>query len=62
MGAFAVVFAFTVGLMPTGDFSSGEAVFYVVGVLLGTFLLSVPPLIFLKMKKPGWIETGTKEE
>jgi amino acid transporter len=61
MGAFAVIFAFTVGLMPTGDFSSSQAVSYVIGVLLGTFLLAVPPLIFLKMKKPEWIETAPKE-
>jgi hypothetical protein len=61
MGAFGVIFAFIVGLMPTGDFSSSEAVSYVAGVLLGTFLLAVPPLIFLKMKKPGWIETSIKE-
>jgi len=47
--------------MPTGDFSSSEAVSYVAGVLLGTFLLAVPPLIFLKMKKPSWIETSIKE-
>jgi glutamate:GABA antiporter len=59
MGAFGVIFAFLVGLMPTGDFSSSEAFFYVVGVLLGTFLLAVPPLIFLKLKKPSWIESGT---
>jgi amino acid transporter len=61
LGAFGVIFAFIVGLMPTGDFSSSEAFFYVVGVLLGTFLLAVPPLIFLKLKKPGWIETGNRE-
>lgn len=61
MGAFGVIFAFIVGLMPTGDFSSSEAFFYVVGVLLGTFLLAVPPLVFLKLKKPGWIESGTRE-
>jgi len=61
MGAFGVIFAFIVGLMPTGDFTSGEAVAYVIGLLLGTFLLAVPPLIFLKMKKPGWIETGKQE-
>ncbi|MCU0630030.1 MAG: APC family permease [Methanoregulaceae archaeon] len=61
LGAFGVIFAFIVGLMPTGDFSSSEAFFYVVGVLLGTFLLAVPPLIFLKLKKPSWIETGNRE-
>jgi glutamate:GABA antiporter len=61
MGAFGVIFAFIVGLMPTGSFTSGEAVAYVMGVLIGTFLLAVPPLIFLKMKKPSWIETEQKE-
>jgi hypothetical protein len=61
MGAFGVIFAFIVGLMLTGDFTSSEAVSYVFGVLLGTFLLAVPPLIFLKMKKPSWIKTSTKE-
>jgi glutamate:GABA antiporter len=61
MGAFGVIFAFVVGLMPTGAFTAKETFFYVVGVLFGTFLLAVPPLIFLKLKKPGWIETGKKE-
>ena len=61
MGAFGVIFAFIVGLMPTGAFSAKETLFYIIGLLLGTFLLAVPPLIFLKLKKPGWIETGNKE-
>ena len=61
MGAFGVIFAFIVGLMPTGAFTAKETFFYVIGVLLGTFLLAVPPLIFLKLKKPGWIETGNQE-
>ncbi len=62
MGAFGVIFAFIVGLMPTGgSFTAGQTVSYVVGILIGTFLLAVPPLIFLKLKKPSWIETGNKE-
>jgi amino acid transporter len=61
MGAFGVIFAFIVGLMPTGAFTAKETLFYVIGVLLGTFLLAVPPLIFLKLKKQSWIETGNKE-
>jgi len=60
MGAFGVIFAFIVGLMPTGAFTAKETLFYVIGVLLGTFLLAVPPLIFLKLKKQSWIETGNK--
>lgn len=54
LGAAGVIFSFIVGLMPTGDFSSDQALAYVGGILLGTFLLAVPPLIFLKLSKPGW--------
>jgi len=59
---FGVLFSFVVGLMPTGDFSSSEAVFYVAGVLFGTFLLAVPPLIFLALKKPSWEQSGGAKE
>ena len=61
MGAFGVVFSFLVGLMPTGEFTSAQTVSYVIGILIGTFLLAVPPLIFLKMKKPSWVEQGGSE-
>jgi len=62
MGAAGVIFSFFVGLMPTGDFSATRAVFYVGGILIGTFLLAVPPLVFLKLKKPGWRKAGTTRE
>jgi glutamate:GABA antiporter len=52
LGAFGVVFAFLVGLLPTSFFPSLPL--YVASVLLGTFLLAVPPLIFMKLKKPSW--------
>jgi amino acid transporter len=61
MGAFGVMFSFLVGLMPTGAFTAAETVSYVLGILIGTFLLAVPPLIFLKMKKPSWVEKGGSE-
>lgn len=53
LGLAGTVFAFVVGLIPPSYFSTGGFV-YVGSVLLGTFLLAVPPLIFLKCKKPGW--------
>lgn len=62
MGAAGVIFAFVVGLMPTGVFSATEAYGYSAGVLFGTFLLAVPPLIFLKLKKPDWVERGGSGE
>jgi amino acid transporter len=59
MGLFGVAFSFIVGLLPTGGvYTGGEAISYVLGILIGTFLLAVPPLIFLKLKKPGWVEQG----
>ena len=62
MGAVGVIFSFIVGLMPTGDLSSGQTVAYVMGILFGTFLLAAPPLLFLKMKKPSWKESGGGSE
>lgn len=59
VGLFGVIFAFVVGLMPPSFFP--QALQYIGAVLLGTFLLAVPPLIFLKMKKPEWIHGGGKE-
>lgn len=52
MGGFGVIFAFIVGLLPTSFFPSLPI--YVAAVLAGTFLLAVPPLIFLKFRKPEW--------
>jgi amino acid transporter len=62
MGLFGIVFSFMVGLLPTGGtYTGGEAVAYVLGILIGTFLLAVPPLIFLKLKKPGWAAKGGEQ-
>jgi amino acid transporter len=52
LGAVGVVFAFIVGLMPPSFFTDTPV--YVGSVLLGTFLLAVPPLVFMKFKKPSW--------
>jgi amino acid transporter len=59
LGAFGVIFTFIVGLIPPSFFTSGPL--YVGGVLLGTFILAVPPLVFLKFKKDSW-KTGNMQE
>jgi len=41
---------------PTYFQTSGMA--YVGSVLLGTFLLAVPPLVFLHLKNPAWLKKG----
>ncbi|MFA5331867.1 MAG: amino acid permease [Methanoregula sp.] len=52
LGGIGVVFAFIVGLMPPAFFTNVPV--YVGSVLLGTFLLAVPPLVFIRLKKPSW--------
>jgi len=56
LGLFGTAFAFIVGLMPPSYFATSGAT-YIGAVLFGTFILAVPPLVFLKLKKPGWLKT-----
>lgn len=57
IGIFGIIFTFIVGLIPPSLIGfSGWG--YVLAVLAGTFILAVPPLIFLKLKKPSWEEEG----
>jgi amino acid transporter len=60
LGGIGVIFAFIVGLIPPDIFPN--APLYVGSVLLGTFLLAVPPLVFMKFKKPSWITDTQSEE
>ncbi|MDO9325717.1 MAG: amino acid permease [Methanoregula sp.] len=60
LGMFGTVFAFIVGLMPPSYFTTSGIV-YVGSVLLGTFLLAVPPLVFLKFKKASWLKPAGGE-
>ncbi|MDP3396669.1 MAG: amino acid permease [Methanoregula sp.] len=55
LGMFGTIFAFIVGLMPPSYFTTSGFT-YVGSVLLGTFLLAVPPLVFLKFKKASWLK------
>jgi amino acid transporter len=54
LGAFGVIFTFIVGLLPPDYFVHPVA--YILSILFGTFILAVPPLIFLAMKKPEWAQ------
>jgi glutamate:GABA antiporter len=59
LGILGTTFAFLVGLMPPSYFQTGGLT-YVGAVLLGTFLLAVPPLVFLHFKNPGWMKKGSE--
>ena len=58
LGIAGVTFAFIVGLIPPDYYTNTPA--YTEAMLLGTLLLAAPPLVFLKMKKPSWLENGQK--
>ena len=53
LGAFGVIFTFIIGILPP-ELGIQHTWAYVFVVLFGTFILAVPPLIFLKLKKPDW--------
>jgi len=53
LGASGVIFTFLIGILPP-ELGIQHTWAYVFAVLFGTFILAVPPLVFLKMKKPGW--------
>ncbi len=57
LGILGTTFAFIVGLMPPTYFQT-SGIAYVGSVLLGTFLLAVPPLVFLHLKNPAWLKKG----
>jgi len=57
IGLFGTLLAFVVGLMPPSFFTS-DGILYVAAVLFGTFLLAVPPLVFLRCRKPAWKKAG----
>ncbi|MCK9631246.1 MAG: APC family permease [Methanoregula sp.] len=60
LGLFGTTLAFVVGLMPPSFFAS-NGLAYILSVLLGTFLLAVPPLVFLKFKKASWKKSAGPE-
>ncbi|MEI6796326.1 MAG: amino acid permease, partial [Methanomassiliicoccales archaeon] len=61
MGIGGTAFAFFCALLPTGSSASaGGDIVFVFAMLVGTAILVVPPLIFMKLKKPSWDEAAKK--
>ncbi len=62
VGFTACAFTFLVGLFPPGNSGFPVAV-YVLAMILGTAILALPPLVFLRLKKPSWLiaQPETKE-
>jgi amino acid transporter len=61
VGFFSSAFTFVVGCFPT-TVTQIPFLGYVAIMLIGTALLSLPPLIFIKMRKPSWVATPQELE
>ncbi len=53
LGFVATAFTFFVSTIPTGEMNI-SVLGYMAFMLIGTAFLALPPLVFMKLKKPGW--------
>jgi amino acid transporter len=61
LGLLSSGFTFLVSLLPTGSMNI-SVVQYVLFMLIGTALLALPPLVFVRLKKPSWKPEVALEE
>ena len=53
-GFVACLFTFVVGFFPPSNVESGSTLVYVIGMIIGTVLLSCPPFLFIATKGRLW--------
>jgi len=54
IGFLACLITFLVSLIPPGSYENISAPTYAIVMLAGTAVLALPPLVFLRLKKPSW--------
>lgn len=54
LGILASLFALFIGFVPPAQFKTSNIVFYEAFLIIGIIVLSVPPFIFIRLKKPSW--------
>jgi putative glutamate/gamma-aminobutyrate antiporter len=54
LGIVTSLFSIVVGLLPPAQFSTGNAVLYVLFLIVGTVLICIGPSVILWFKKPAW--------
>jgi amino acid transporter len=59
LGFLATALTFIISMLPIGGIPMSGPL-YVVIMIVGTAVLALPPLVFLKFKKPGWKAAGKK--
>ncbi|MDD1757167.1 MAG: APC family permease [Methanotrichaceae archaeon] len=55
IGFLACLTTFLVSLIPPGNYENVSMLGYAVIMLIGTAILALPPLVFLRLKKPSWM-------
>jgi amino acid transporter len=55
IGFMACLFTFLVSLIPPGNYENVSILAYAAIMLIGTAILSLPPLVFLRLRKPSWM-------
>jgi len=61
IGFLACLVTFAVSLIPPGSFENASVLTYAIALLAGTAILALPPLVFLRLKKPSWMAKEKKE-
>jgi amino acid transporter len=59
LGFLATASTFIISLLPIGGIPISGLLYFVI-MVIGTALLALPPLVFLKIKKPSWKSAGKK--
>jgi len=54
-GFFACLFTFVISLLPPGNYEHISTSKYALMMIIGTAVLALPPLVFLRLKKPSWM-------
>ena len=60
LGFLATALTFIISLLPIGGIPMSGPLYFAV-MVIGTAVLALPPLVFLKLKKPSWKSAGKVE-
>ncbi len=62
VGILASLFALFIGFVPPDQVKTGSIFFYEAFLILGIIVLSVPPFIFYKFRKPSWVDQSANNQ
>ncbi len=61
VGFMAYLLTLMVSLLPPGNYEKVSPIAYAAVILVGTAVLALPPLVFLRLKRPSWMQKVRKE-